>query len=253
MAIREDVVIPESLDVAFAEAKNFADYRRYQDSHEALVKILAMEEISGFPAFRDEVIAELNSAARNIAFGKGGHADKIVHTIVSGDNLDRLARRNNTSVEAIAALNDIKDHNRIMLGYDLVILPGPWKAEIDLANCELFLFRNGNLFMIYKVGVGRDRLTPKGSFTISDRVVEPTWTVGNEEIPFGDPRNVIGTRWMPLKASGTTPPVDGIGIHGTSDDSTVGKSSSNGCIRLTNKEVEELYMLLPINAEVIIR
>ena len=240
-----------ALAEGLAEAKELLDYRRYQEGHAALAALLAAEDISSCPKFRDEVISELNSAAK--AFGKAVHTDKITHVISSGDNLDRLARRNNATIEAIALLNGITDHNRIMLGYDLTILPGPWKAVVDLAACEVTLYRNDAVFMVFEAGVGKGRLTPKGTFAVADRVVEPTWTVGNEEIPYGDPRNIIGTRWMPLKATGNTPPVDGIGIHGTNDNSTIGKSSSNGCIRLSNNDVEELYMLLPVNSEVIIR
>ena len=37
----------------------------------------------------------------------------------------------------------------------------------------------------------------------------------------------------------------GYGIHGSADDSTVGRSLSNGCLRMHNQDVEILYYLVP--------
>jgi lipoprotein-anchoring transpeptidase ErfK/SrfK len=45
----------------------------------------------------------------------------------------------------------------------------------------------------------------------------------------------------------------GYGIHGTHDPSTVGKESSNGCIRLTNENVEELFEFVKIKTKVAIQ
>lgn len=42
------------------------------------------------------------------------------------------------------------------------------------------------------------------------------------------------------------------GIHGTLDPSSVGWSSSHGCIRMNNDEVAQLYKIIPIGTKVII-
>ncbi len=250
----EPAVAPnEELGAELSEISMLISRRRYAEAHEKAAGMLENAEVASNPGFRREVIALLNSAADAVFTGRGTHPDVVVHTIASGDSLDRLARRHATTIEAIAGANRIKDPDRIMLGYDLKILPGPWSAEVDCGTYELKVFRNGGLFRIFTVGVGRDDLTPRGDFVIADRVVNPSWTVGNREIPFGDPENVVGTRWMPLRAVAPTPPVEGIAFHGCWDESGIGRSSSNGCIRLSNKDVEELYELLPINSKVTIR
>ena len=250
----EPAVAPnEELGAELSEISMLISRRRYAEAHEKAVEMLGNAEVASHPGFRREVIALLNSAADAIFTGRGTHPDAVVHTIASGDSLDRLARRHATTIEAIAGANRIKDPDKIMLGYDLKILPGPWSAEVDCGTYELKVFRNGGLFRIFTVGVGRDDLTPRGDFIIADRVVNPSWTVGNREIPFGDPENVVGTRWMPLRAVAPTPPVDGIAFHGCWDESGIGRSSSNGCIRLSNRDVEELYELLPINSKVTVR
>jgi len=60
-------------------------------------------------------------------------------------------------------------------------------------------------------------------------------------LPYGDPGNILGTRWIGFV---DTEQHEGFGIHGTSDESSVGKNVSNGCVRLRNADVEELFGML---------
>jgi len=45
----------------------------------------------------------------------------------------------------------------------------------------------------------------------------------------------------------------GYGIHGTIEPESVGKAVSDGCIRLTNADVEALFELVPEGASVAVR
>ncbi len=49
-----------------------------------------------------------------------------------------------------------------------------------------------------------------------------------------------------------TPLGYGIGIHGTRDNKSVGKKSTDGCLRMTNLDVEELFEIVPLGTKVII-
>jgi lipoprotein-anchoring transpeptidase ErfK/SrfK len=57
---------------------------------------------------------------------------------------------------------------------------------------------------------------------------------------------------MTLRAEGETPDVRGYGIHGTWDNSAIGKAESQGCVRMRNEDVEELFALLPLKTAVVI-
>ena len=74
---------------------------------------------------------------------------------------------------------------------------------------------------------------------------------GGGIIKFGDPKNLLGTRWMSIQDT-TRPEIKGFGIHGTPARDSIGAETSNGCIRMLNEDVEELYMLIPPRTEVII-
>jgi lipoprotein-anchoring transpeptidase ErfK/SrfK len=44
----------------------------------------------------------------------------------------------------------------------------------------------------------------------------------------------------------------GYGIHGTTEPETIGKQATQGCIRMVNSDVEELYAIVPEGTEVTI-
>jgi lipoprotein-anchoring transpeptidase ErfK/SrfK len=66
-------------------------------------------------------------------------------------------------------------------------------------------------------------------------------------VPYGDPENPLGTRWIGLENS------QGLGIHGTWEPETIGTMASDGCIRLANQAVEELFEIIPRGSVVLVR
>ena len=105
----------------------------------------------------------------------------------------------------------------------------------------------------YKIGVGRQDRTPVGKFVIDLKEFEPDWWRPGKLVPFGEPENVLGTRWLGLTPiEGTSTGLRGYGIHGTWEPETVGTAASQGCVRMVNPEVEELYNIVPIGTKVVI-
>jgi lipoprotein-anchoring transpeptidase ErfK/SrfK len=60
-------------------------------------------------------------------------------------------------------------------------------------------------------------------------------------LPPDHPENILGTRWLGFAQKDGFPEAATFGIHGTKEDQTIGTESSNGCIRMHNGEVEELF------------
>jgi lipoprotein-anchoring transpeptidase ErfK/SrfK len=102
---------------------------------------------------------------------------------------------------------------------------------------------------VYLVATGKnDMLTPEGLFTVTVKAVNPYYRKKN--IPGGDPENPLGTRWIGFNARGTDGRI--YGIHGTNQPTSIGKYISNGCIRVTNIDVEQLYNKVPIGTKILI-
>ncbi len=181
---------------------------------------------------------------------------KVRHSVKSGDTLGKLAYRYNTTISAIQKANGIPPNsNNIRIGQTLYIYHGDWNIRVSKKDFKLYLVDGKQLFKVYDVGLGRQNRTPVGNFLISSRTKEPDWySPTGEKIPFGDKRNVLGTRWLRLTSTDdANRNLHGYGIHGTWDRESIGKSRSNGCIRMLNEDVEELYMIVPLKTPVIIK
>ena len=173
--------------------------------------------------------------------------EKIDCLVKRGDSLDRIARRHGTTSELIQKSNEVMNPNRIMVGDRLRVFTGKFSMVGSKSNHDLVITMNGEFFKRYKVGTGRFGKTPLGTFEIRDKIKEPVWwRPDGREVPFGDPENILGTRWLAMRATGETEDVRGYGIHGTWAPESVGTASSAGCLRMINEDVEELFAYIPI-------
>jgi lipoprotein-anchoring transpeptidase ErfK/SrfK len=126
---------------------------------------------------------------------------------------------------------------------------------VDRGTHTLRLFTKLKLAKRYGVAVGMAGLsTPAGHYAIQDKQVDPAWHVPNsawagaragQTIPGGAPNNPLKARWMGL--------ADGVGIHGTSEDWSIGSDASHGCIRMHVWDVKELYARVSVGTPVLIR
>lgn len=115
----------------------------------------------------------------------------------------------------------------------------------------------------YGVGVGRAGLEFTGTATISVKKEWPTWRptnsmierdpqeysrfVGNDFVQPGGPGNPLGSRALYLFQNGRD---TFFRIHGTTSPRSIGRSVSNGCIRMINAHVQDLYDRVPIGTVV---
>lgn len=112
----------------------------------------------------------------------------------------------------------------------------------------------------YGVGVGKAGLEFKGSAIIERKAEWPSWRPTNDMIrrnpdryaQFADgvpggPNNPLGARALYLYKDGRD---TFYRIHGTTEPSSIGKSVSNGCIRMLNEHVIQLYEQVPVGTPV---
>ena len=105
---------------------------------------------------------------------------------------------------------------------------------VSLADRRLALMEDGVVTHVYRVAVGREESpSPTGTFTIVNRVENPTYYHAGEVIPPGQ-GNPVGTRWIGLDKKG-------YGIHGTNLPRSIGKAASHGCIRMRRRDLEALF------------
>jgi lipoprotein-anchoring transpeptidase ErfK/SrfK len=179
--------------------------------------------------------------------------EKVDYIVKKGDSLDKIAKKFGTTKELIEKSNNIAKPDLIKAGDYLRVLNGKFAIAVSKGRNDLLVTMNDSFFKRYAVGTGKFGRTPVGEFVIDDKIKEPPWwRPGEPEIPFGSTNNILGTRWMALRAIAPTADVKGYGIHGTWNDSSIGKAESAGCIRMKNPDVEELFVIIPFETPVAI-
>lgn len=115
----------------------------------------------------------------------------------------------------------------------------------------------------YVVGIGRPDRYASGTFRVGDKREWPAWTPTRAMIerdpdlygPYaggvpGGPGNPLGARALYLyRANGTD---SLLRIHGTHDPRGLGRQVSNGCVRMDNDQVIELYDTVPMGTRVVL-
>lgn len=133
---------------------------------------------------------------------------------------------------------------------------------IDPRNRFLYLVEEPGRARRYGVGVGRAGLAFRGSAIIGRKAKWPRWTPTKNMIRRqpgkyarfargvpGGPRNPLGARALYLFRNGRD---TFYRIHGTTQPSSIGRAVSNGCIRMLNRHVKDLYKRVPKGARVVV-
>lgn len=120
----------------------------------------------------------------------------------------------------------VKSDSKVDSSKNLVIL-------VDLTEERLYLIDTENNIILKKYSVASGK--PKTPSPIG------TWKVVNMHKWGGG----FGTRWIGLNV-----PWGKFGIHGTNKPGTIGSKASHGCIRMINKDIEELYEYVEVGMKV---
>lgn len=117
-------------------------------------------------------------------------------------------------------------------GQPSVVPKGQISIVVKIPARTLELYNDGKPYKRYHIAVGKSETpTPTGD-----------WTIIWKSYRAGD---IFGTRYFGLDV-----PWGGYGIHGTDQPWSIGKSISQGCIRLRNKDIEELFEWVPVGTPV---
>ena len=165
---------------------------------------------------------------------------------------EMLAERFHMSEGLLKALNPKANFRRVGESIAVVSVerkPVYVEAERIEANKTtgmVVIYGPGDLILAsYPATIGSDDTpSPTGEYTVERIVKNPTYHYDpkknfqqgrnkrNLVLPRG-PNNPVGTVWIALSKPT-------FGIHGTPEPSKVSKTSSHGCVRLTNWDAEEL-------------
>ena len=230
-------VAPPALDLTklLAEARELSKNDRCLQARDLCFQVVEKGTNAAVRAEAEGLLGEINVT---LAFSKRPMPEKTDYTVQVGDTLGGLAKKFTTTKEMIRHSNSFTG-DVIRVGDRFRVLGAKWAVEVNKNRNDLLVTMNDKFFKRYRVGTGQYSMTPTGTFHVVSRIEHPTWyRAGATPVPYGDTNNVLGTHWISLD-------IPHYGIHGTWETNTIGQQSSQGCIRLLNSNVEELYILLP--------
>jgi lipoprotein-anchoring transpeptidase ErfK/SrfK len=166
---------------------------------------------------------------------------------------EKLAERFHMDMEFIAELNP----NAAFSAGETIFVADPGsdqKAEIaslvaDKSEARLLAYdASQTLVAIYPVTIGSASTpSPSGIHTVNAIAIDPTYSYNPENFVQGDntepltlppgPNGPVGNVWIDLSEPT-------YGIHGTPEPSKIDKTSSHGCVRMTNWDANELAHLV---------
>ena len=202
------------------------------------------------PEKQKEINELLNKLNEELIFSPLPSPDATMYTVQAGDIMALIAKQFKTNYELIIRINN-KSPTRLNIGDKLKILTGKTKILISKSDFTLTLLLNDHYVKQYRIGIGKNDKTPVGTFEVKNKLKEPTWYSPNGGIfPYRHPENILGTRWIGFKDK---PDLYGYGIHGTALPDSIGAASSNGCVRMVNSDVEEIYDFVTLDTKIIIQ
>ena len=114
---------------------------------------------------------------------------------------------------------------------------------VSIPDRKLAVMEDDRLLRVFETAVGAPKSpSPTGTYKIINSITDPTWYTKGKIVPPGK-CNPLGTRWLGLS-------VKGYGIHGTNVPSSIGRNASHGCIRMRNRDVEELFKMVAVGDQV---
>lgn len=184
-------------------------------------------------------------------YGEKAKMERLGYTSV----VEMLGERFHVDQKYLVALNPGIDFNKPGSIVKVPNVGKPLTGKVsriiaDKGRKQLRVYDDaGKLLAIYPSTIGSTATpSPTGTHTIERIAMNPVYTYnpkinfqqGNNTsiltIPPG-PNGPVGTVWIALSKPT-------YGIHGTPDPEKIGKTNSNGCIRLTNWDAEELAKMV---------
>ena len=206
---------------------------------------MAMEE-----NIREPIKKQMSTLAEDWLLSRTVHlGDNLCSTyqVQPGDILAQVAASFKVPYQFLMRINNIPNEKSLQAGQVIKIVHGPFHGIVYRSSFTMDLYLQNIYVKTYRVGLGKEgHETPPGLWRakIGGKLIKPTWTDPETGKTYhsDDPDYPLGSGWIALEGMDSrTRGIDGIAIHGTNDEQTIGTKSSRGCIRLFNGELVELY------------
>ncbi len=131
----------------------------------------------------------------------------------------------------------------------------PGTIVVSTRQRRLYYVLGGGEAIRYGVGVGRQGFSWSGTKSVTMKKEWPAWRPPAQMLARRPdlPRYMAGGQDNPLGARALYLGSSLYRIHGSNEPETMGAAVSSGCIRMTNKDVVDLYDRVKVGTKVVVR
>jgi len=210
--------------------------------------LLVRKDAEEIRAFVERKIGELGTA---LILSDRPSPEKVKHRIAEGDLIGKLTKKYGNTQDYVLKANGIEKPESLRIGRELWVLKNPvFELTVFKKSGSAVLTLNGLFFKRYPVKAGKPENVPSGVYAVSGRSKRPVDLTDESDESAAKTRTAPGRLWISLTATGTTPEVRGLGLHGTWNEPTLGREVDAARLRFGQTDIMELYVFVPVGTVV---
>ncbi len=192
---------------------------------------------------RTDLVDLLDALAREVVYSRR-HLMDFAFVVAAGDTWDHISKQYDVPADILARINGLDPAQPPPPGTSLKVVPGPFRAEVDLGRNEITVFVGDLYAGRYPCSFGQEPAPLPGVFQVQQKALDRNYYGSNgATIAANDPGNPYGGYWMDLG--------DSLCIHGSSQSES--GATQLGCISLSPLDANDVFGMLIVGSEVTIR
>lgn len=190
-----------------------------------------------------DLVDLLDALAREVVYSRR-HLLDMPYVVAPGETLEQIAKTCNVPVDVLARINGFDPNAVPPAGLKVKVIPGPFRAEIDLNTNEITMFLGELYAGRYPATFGSEPEPRPGVYQILDKQRNRNYYASNGmQISANDPKNPFGGYWLDLGQD--------LCIHGSPEVET--GANHMGCISLSPLDAADVFGMLGRGSQVTIR
>jgi LysM repeat protein len=229
-----------SLKQDWQQAQQAAESGKFVEALKLLSKYYNHPDLE--PGDQYQVSKWLDALAGRVIYSTEHHLAEP-HKVGTQESLFDVAERYGVPWQLLQNINGVRDPEVLVAGTTIKVVPGPFRADVDLTRGEITLFLGEMYAGRFPFAVGNEVPQP-GEYRVGDKRRDRVYIGDDQRVVNGsDPDNPYGGWWLDLGREAS--------IHGSPKNIASGQTL--GCISLSPQDARDVYGILSLGSTVTIK
>ena len=226
-------------EVQWGEADEQIGKGKFRDALASLSKYFNHDALSSEQ--HERLLGLLDPLAGKVVYSTE-HLILPMHKVGQRETLADIAERYQVPWQLLQNINAVRNPAVLVPGTELKVVPGPFRAEVDLSHGELAVFVGELYAGRFVFASGSDPSPHPGEYVIKEKRRQRDYVgIDGKAWPATDPENPYGQVWLDLGKR--------LCIHG-SPQSATSKDLPTGCISLAPRDARDVFAILSAGSQV---